>query len=95
MVVGAGLDTASYAQATNGGYRINLWEKFKARGITIDFVGSQSSGPDNLGDKDREEHLSWSIDKLDAQINGWLSTYTPDIVLLMAGTNNTSELTVT
>jgi hypothetical protein len=35
-----------------GGYRVDLWQKIVASGRTIDFVGSQSNGPGNLGDRD-------------------------------------------
>ena len=72
-----------------GGYRTELWDSFKADGLTVDFVGSQSSGPDSLGDKDHEGHPSKRIDWINDNISGWLNTSTPDIVTLMIGTNDT------
>lgn len=72
-----------------GGYRTELWHKFEADGLTVDFVGSQSTGPDSLGDKDHEGHPSKKIDWIDDNVDGWLKTSTPDIVTLMIGTNDT------
>jgi lysophospholipase L1-like esterase len=71
-----------------GGYRIGLWQRLAAGGYTIDFVGSQYNGPGNLGDHDHEGHPGWRIDQIDANINGWLRTYTPHTVLLHIGTND-------
>jgi len=73
-----------------GGYRTELWQKFEANGLTVDFVGSQSTGPDSLGDKDHEGHPGKTINWIDNRVNGWLNTSTPDIVLLMIGTNDTN-----
>lgn len=72
-----------------GGYRTELWDEFEADGLTVDFVGSQSTGPDSLGDKDHEAHPGKTIDWIDDNVNGWLNTYTPDIVTLMIGTSDT------
>ncbi len=71
-----------------GGYRTKLWDSFKADGLTVDFVGSQSTGPNSLGDQDHEGHPGKTIDWIDDRVNGWLKTSQPDIVLLMIGTND-------
>src|SRR4051794_204410 len=71
-----------------GGYRINLWQRLAAGGYTVDFVGSGFNGPANLGDHDHEGHPGWRIDQIDANIVGWLRTYTPRTVLLHIGTND-------
>lgn len=71
-----------------GGYRTKLWELSKDKGISIDFVGSQSSGPDNLGDKDNEAHPGKTVDWIGGEVQGWLATYAPDAVLLTIGTND-------
>src|SRR5256884_9843505 len=60
-----------------GGYRIGLWQRFGTGGYTVDFVGSLSNGPANLGDHDHEGHSGWRIDQIDANIVGWLQTTTP------------------
>lgn len=63
-------DSITYGKVNNnlrelGGYRTELWHKFEADGLTVDFVGSQSTGPDSLGDKDHEGHPGKTIDWID------------------------------
>ncbi|WP_433047420.1 ricin-type beta-trefoil lectin domain protein [Dactylosporangium sp. CS-033363] len=74
-----------------GGYRINLWQRLAAGGITTDFVGSGFNGPSNLGDHDHEGHSGWRIDQLDANIVGWLRAYAPRTILLHIGTNDMNQ----
>ncbi|MBN1699866.1 MAG: hypothetical protein JW881_20315 [Spirochaetales bacterium] len=74
-----------------GGYRIKLWSSIQNLGITIDFVGSQSNGPAELGDKNHEGHSGWRIDQIDSNINGWMDSYQPRIVLLHIGTNDIGQ----
>jgi lysophospholipase L1-like esterase len=71
-----------------GGYRTGLWQRLVAANYTVDFVGSQSNGPSNLGDHDHEGHSGWRIDQLDANIVSWLQATTPHTVLLHIGTND-------
>jgi lysophospholipase L1-like esterase len=71
-----------------GGYRIGLWQRFTTNGYRVDFVGTQFNGPANLGDHDHEGHPGWRIDQIDANIVGWLNTFTPHTVLLHIGTND-------
>nr|MDT0660011.1 GDSL-type esterase/lipase family protein [Micromonospora sp. DSM 115978] len=71
-----------------GGYRIDLWQKVVAGGYSVDFVGSLTNGPASLGDRNHEGHSGWRIDQLDANINAWMSSYTPRTVLLHIGTND-------
>jgi lysophospholipase L1-like esterase len=71
-----------------GGYRIGLWQRFSSNGYRVDFVGTQFNGPASLGDHDHEGHPGWRIDQIDANIVGWLQTFTPHTVLLHIGTND-------
>lgn len=71
-----------------GGYRIDLWQKLVAGGYTVDFVGSLSNGPANLGDHDHEGHSGWTIAQIDANVVNWLRTYNPRTILLHIGTND-------
>ncbi|MGQ4649546.1 GDSL-type esterase/lipase family protein [Lyngbya aestuarii] len=75
----------------SGGYRKLLWDKFVATGVSsaIDFVGSLNNGP-NAIDGDHEGHRGFTIEQIanDIDLNQKLASYQPDIVLLMAGTNN-------
>jgi len=68
-------DSITYGKVNNnlrklGGYRTELWQKFEADGLT-DFVGSQSTGPDSLGDKDHEGHPGKRIGWIDDNVDGW------------------------
>ncbi len=74
-----------------GGYRIKLWKNIVNDGFTVDFVGSLSNGPAELGDKNHEGHSGWRIDEIDTNINSWMDTYKPQIVLLHIGTNDISQ----
>ncbi len=71
-----------------GGYPIDLWQKFVASGYKVDFVGSQSNGPGELGDHDHEGHSGWTIAQIDSNVVNWLHTYTPHTILLHIGTND-------
>jgi lysophospholipase L1-like esterase len=81
-------DSITEGTQVPGGYRIGLWQRFSSGGNRVDFVGSQFNGPSSLGDHDHEGHPGWRIDQIDANIVGWLRTYTPHTVLLHIGTND-------
>jgi lysophospholipase L1-like esterase len=74
-----------------GGYRVNLWQRFVAGGYRVDFVGSQTNGPAELGDHDHEGHPGWRIDQLDANIVSWLNATDPRTILLHIGTNDINQ----
>jgi glucuronoarabinoxylan endo-1,4-beta-xylanase len=74
-----------------GGYRISLWQRFLTNGQNVDFVGLNSNGPDSLGDKNHQGHSGWRIDEIAAQVNGWLSTQQPQIILLLIGANDVDQ----
>lgn len=71
-----------------GAYRTDLWQKLVQDGYDVDFVGSLAGGPSELGDQDHEGHSGWTIAQIASNIDGWLSTYTPDTILLHIGTND-------
>jgi len=81
-------DSITEGTQVPGGYRIGLWQRVTANGYRVDFVGSQFNGPSSLGDHDHEGHPGWRIDQIDANIVGWLRTFTPHTVLLHIGTND-------
>ncbi|MCA1223840.1 SGNH/GDSL hydrolase family protein [Streptomyces sp. 8L] len=74
-----------------GGYRVELWQRLAAGGYTVDFVGSQTNGPAELGDHDHEGHPGWRIDQLDANLDTWLGQSDPRTVLLLIGTNDLNQ----
>lgn len=68
-------------------------------GLKFDFVGSENSGNGSSFDSDHEGHSALRAGRLLGGLPVWLQGYTPDIVLLHAGTNdaldgNTTESTV-
>lgn len=68
------------------GYRLELQRHLAAAGLVFDLVGSQHGGA--AGDPDHEGHGGWSIEQIAEHAPGWVAAYTPDVVLLHAGTNN-------
>ncbi|WP_219415051.1 SGNH/GDSL hydrolase family protein [Pseudonocardia nigra] len=73
----------------HGSYRTKLWEMLvDDDGYAIDFVGSQSDGPESLPDRDHEGHSGWRIDEIETEAADWVADHDPDIVLLHIGTND-------
>lgn len=82
----------SITLGSSGGYRTLLWKKMVQQdGKKLDFVGSLTDGPSDLGDRNHEGHSGWRIDQLRAQIDGWSNTYRPELVLLHIGTNDINQ----
>jgi lysophospholipase L1-like esterase len=79
----------------SGGYRTELWKKFVAAGLKVEFVGSQSNGPNSLNNKYHEGHRGWAIRKIAASVNTWLNISQPDLILLMIGTNDARNNSLT
>ncbi|WP_250008743.1 SGNH/GDSL hydrolase family protein [Actinoplanes sp. M2I2] len=75
---------------TASGYRIDLRNRLEAAGLNVDFVGSQQAGPAGA-DRDNEGHPGWRIDQIAANVDGWLATYQPDVILLHIGTNDLAQ----
>ncbi|WP_394846010.1 SGNH/GDSL hydrolase family protein [Pendulispora brunnea] len=82
--------TDGAGSSTGSSYRAELWKRMvDLAGYSIDFVGSHRSG--QLPDIDNEGHSGWRIDQIAANIDGWLGTYKPQIVLLHIGTNDMNQ----
>ena len=71
-----------------GGYRIDLEDDLIAAGLPPDFLGTLQNGPAALADRNHEGHSGWRIDEIHASVDGWLTTYQPEVVLLLIGTND-------
>jgi len=84
-------------------YRRSLWQMLYASNYNFDFIGSWSKHhmggkvPDPDFDMDHEGHSGWTIqnffsppdwDSTRGNIQSWLKTYTPGIVLVELGTND-------
>ncbi len=75
-----------------GGYRDDLWSSLYGSGYSIDFVGNGAPvGGDKSGDPDHAGFSGKTIDEIASLTlgsNGLLKTYQPDVIFLMAGTND-------
>ena len=90
--------TYGYTKFLNGtvdpdpaGYRQELWVDLNNSGYNVDFVGSLSSGDSKSPpyfDTDHEGHGGRTASWINSQLNGYLNTSAPDIVLYHIGTNS-------
>ena len=72
----------------DGGYRRFLWERMANAGYQgMNFVGSLNNGVSWI-DADHEGHSGWTVEMLNWWIGTWMTTYQPDIVLVLAGLND-------
>lgn len=90
MALGDSITSGEYpTEPTPGAYRLQLWNNFVDDGLGVDFIGSLENEGTNIGDAEHEGHPGWTIDELTALVDDELLTnYQPDIVFLMAGTND-------
>jgi hypothetical protein len=84
--------TEGIASSHGGGYRVDLFQRAQSANQRMTFVGSRRSGPNMVGSaafpRNHEGYSGWTI----AQIAGldpgpWVNA-SPDIILLMIGTND-------
>lgn len=80
--------TAGMGDPSYGGYRTDLYQHYTNAGLNVQFVGSQTGGPSSLPQKNHEGHSGWTIPQISDNIDGWLNTYSPDVVLLLIGGND-------
>lgn len=99
-------DSITNGFSVAGAYRNRLCELLVTNNLSdnVDFVGSQNTGSGY--DNDNEGHSGWAIAKipqsgdvenkgrngLNENIDSWMNTYKPDIVLLQVGTNDILSL---
>jgi len=78
----------SITLGVNGGYRNNLYTGLLQNNCGVSYVGTQSDQYTQVADKDHEGHPGFTIGDMAGSVTGWLSSTSPDIILLMAGTND-------
>mgnify|MGYP001827783182 CR=1 FL=1 len=83
-----GFGTAAEGPGTEGGYRRRLARLLNEAGVFFDFVGSQTNGPAALGDKDHEGYNGYAVAQVAQKAIPALETYQPDLILLLAGSND-------
>ena len=71
-----------------GGYRPLLSRALAELGRPADFVGTLVGGPPGFADAEHEGHGRFRIDQLRAGVPAWMAATSPDVVLLLAGTND-------
>lgn len=76
----------SITRGAGDGWRGPFWSRVLAAGGRVDLVGSQNQG--SFGDPQHEGHGGWRIDQLTAIAAEQVRRFAPDVVLLMAGTND-------
>jgi lysophospholipase L1-like esterase len=88
-------DSITYGVGGTGGYRVRLWQQLVQNDKgKIDLVGSNLSGPTELGDKNHEGHPGFCMElpcdkgSMIDNLNTWLTLNSPDIILLHGGTND-------
>lgn len=78
------------------GYRDDLWGLFQDHNYDVDFVGSAKKTGSKTFDRNHQGHGGWSIDgnnqswagNLIDEVDNWLDAAMPNVVMLMAGTND-------
>lgn len=82
-------DSLTHGWEVVGGYRYPLRDTLVANGLKVDFVGSQStdSNPSQF-DQEHEGHPGDKAEKIYEYIDQQAVIYEPDIILLLAGTND-------
>ncbi|MCC6596924.1 MAG: cellulase family glycosylhydrolase [Rhodanobacteraceae bacterium] len=78
----------SITVGVNGGYRNGLWNRLKAAGYAVDFVGSESDIYTKAPDPNHEGHPGFTIGGIAERIDEWARAANPTHVLLMIGTND-------
>jgi titin len=88
MPLGASI-TGGYPES-HGGYRIPLLNLLNAAGISINYVGSQTTyNPPSQPNLQHEGHFGFVISDIDGLVKGGLlQQYNPATILLYIGTNN-------
>ena len=87
MPLGAS-STEGIGSPSTAGYRGPLYSMLQRDAVAVDYVGSLSSGPPSLPDRDNEGHSGATLATLAPRVTGWVAAARPDVVLLHAGTND-------
>jgi len=86
-----GYGSGEEGEGSEAGYRIHLRKLLVEQGYLVDFVGSQNNGPSDFGDNEHEGYNGYSVRQVTAIAGKAVDTYAPDIVLILAGTNDQIE----
>ena len=82
--------TEGVMESDVSGYRDDLWSLLNQGGYSVDFVGNRTKGIGNF-DLDHAGIGGERIDQVESRVDGLVSSYQPDAILLMAGTNDINQ----
>jgi lysophospholipase L1-like esterase len=81
-------DSITQGAGASGGYRLELKDLLVPAGHSFDFVGSAASGPYEIEDRQHQGHNGYKIHDIAAIARDRVTTYRPDVVLVVIGTND-------
>lgn len=78
----------SITEGVSGGFRNGLWNRLTADGYKLDYVGPRYDKWTQVPDKDHAGTPGFTTGGVIDNIDAWMNTYKPQIVLLLIGTND-------
>ena len=90
-------DSITQGAGYTGGYRGILEAKIRGLGYSFEFLGGRTDNSNGMISRNHEGHGGWNTTELlngrasdpsSGKLGDWLKAYRPDVVLLMAGTND-------
>ncbi|MBD2070698.1 hypothetical protein H6F93_24825 [Leptolyngbya sp. FACHB-671] len=92
LPLGDSITSGEHTNRVAGAYRTQLEDRFIGDRFAVDLVGSRSDGPSDLRDKDHEGNPGLRISQITNIVDDseYFETYSPDIILLQIGTNDTN-----
>jgi lysophospholipase L1-like esterase len=85
MALGDSL-TVGVGSSHGGGYRAAFWRRMTDAGFEVDMVGGKADGPDTF-DNRHQGYALMPLHELSAGVYEKIRSYQPDVVLLLAGTD--------
>lgn len=90
MPLGDSITQGVHGSTDNAGYRNDLADLLSNNSVSFNFVGTRNHG--SGFDSDHEGHSGYRADEILAELNSYLNSNPPDLILLHIGTNDISEL---
>ncbi|MBD2001187.1 hypothetical protein H6G00_32115 [Leptolyngbya sp. FACHB-541] len=92
LPLGDSITSGEHTNRVAGAYRTQLEDRFIGDRFAVDLIGSRSDGPSDLRDKDHEGNPGLRISQITNIVDDseYFETYSPDVILLQIGTNDTS-----
>jgi acyl-CoA thioesterase I len=79
----------SITVGVQGGFRNDIYNLLSDDGWTVDMVGTQYDESTEIDDRDHEGHVAFTFQNTLDEVDSWIDQIdTPDVVLMMLGTND-------